>query len=73
VDGQSRISIAPHRKPAGFRFAFAFRHLDVAAPFGPPLTVRLTDDPAEPIEGIDRTGVIAACAVTTHGMRCHTP
>jgi len=73
ADGLSRISIAPHRKPAGFRYAFAFRRLDMAAPFKPPLTVRLTTDPAVPIDGIDRTGVIAACTLSSHGIRCHIP
>jgi hypothetical protein len=73
VDGQSHAIVTPHRKPARFHVAVAFRQLDLSGPFQPDLTVRLTDDPPVPVEGIDRVGAIGDCTVMRHGMRCQTP
>jgi len=74
ADGHERASFVRSGKPpTRFRFRVTFDHLPLAGPFQPPLTVRLTDDPPVPIEGIDRVGVLGNCTVTKNGMHCRAP
>ncbi len=57
-------------KPGRVRFDLRFKNLTVTEPFGPPLLVRITTDPASAGVGIDRVGTIDACRVTTKAMLC---
>jgi len=47
-----------------------FDRLDLMGSFQPDLTVRMTNDPPQAVEGIDRIGVVGNCTVTRNGMHC---
>jgi hypothetical protein len=74
ADGTLNATFAPHGDPAtSIRFGLRATHLQgLAIPFGPPLTVRITNDPPGSPAGIDRVGGIATCRVTANGMICRS-
>jgi len=73
-DGHAQGSFVPYGDPPT-RYGFALRldHLALSGPFQSSLTVRLTDDPPVPVEGIDRVGAVGDCVVTRSQMRCRQP
>jgi len=71
ADAHSHAILAPVRRGARrFRVSLRFDHLALMGSFQPDLTVRMTNDPPQAGEGIDRIGVVGNCTVTPNGMHC---
>jgi hypothetical protein len=71
VDGHVTAMFQPLKaKPDRVRFSFRFTNLAISEPFGPPLVVRITDDPAVATVGVDRVGSIDTCRVTKKAILC---
>ena len=70
-DGRRTARFDPLKaKPGRVRASFRFQSLTLTEPFGPPLVVRLTSDPATAGLGVDRVGSIDTCRVTAKAMLC---
>src|SRR6185369_13593204 len=71
IDGDVIAMFQPLKaKPDRVRFSLRFKNLAITEPFAPPITVRITDDPAVPTVGIDRVGTIDTCRVTKKAILC---
>lgn len=60
------------KKVGRLSFAITFKNLNLAGPFAAPVMLVITDNPAIPVIGVDRVGMIGDCRETRNGLVCRS-
>jgi hypothetical protein len=68
------LAVFTPRDPNSYIFTLRFTQIpSLSGPFAPPMSVHIASNPGELVTGIDRTGSISTCEVTSLAIQCIAP